>query len=39
MLPERETYEVEIEGVVRELPLFEVAPGLKIAERRCLKPV
>lgn len=31
MLPERETYRVEIEGVVRELPLFEVAPGLKIA--------
>ena len=31
MLPERETYRVEIEGVVRELPLFEVAPGLRIA--------
>jgi adenine phosphoribosyltransferase len=31
MLPERETYRVEIEGIVRELPLFEVAPGLKIA--------
>jgi len=31
MLPERETYRVEIEGVVRELPLFEVATGLKIA--------
>ena len=31
MLPERETYRVEVEGVVRELPLFEVAPGLKIA--------
>lgn len=31
MLPERETYRVEIQGVVRELPLFEVAPGLKIA--------
>lgn len=31
MLPERETYRVDIEGVVRELPLFEVAPGLKIA--------
>jgi adenine phosphoribosyltransferase len=31
MLPERETYRVEIEGVERELPLFEVAPGLKIA--------
>lgn len=31
MLPERETYRVDIEGVVRELPLFEVAPGLRIA--------
>ena len=31
MLPERETYQVDIEGVVRDLPLFEVAPGLKIA--------
>jgi adenine phosphoribosyltransferase len=31
MLPERETHRVEIEGVVRELPLFEVAPGLRIA--------
>jgi adenine phosphoribosyltransferase len=31
MLPERETYRVEVEGVVRELPLFKVAPGLKIA--------
>jgi adenine phosphoribosyltransferase len=31
MLPSRETYRVEIEGVVRELPLFEVAPGMKIA--------
>jgi adenine/guanine phosphoribosyltransferase-like PRPP-binding protein len=28
---ERETHTVEIEGVVRELPLFEVAPGLRIA--------
>jgi adenine phosphoribosyltransferase len=27
----RETYRVEIEGVGRELPLFEVAPGLRIA--------
>jgi adenine phosphoribosyltransferase len=31
MLQERETHKVEIEGVVRELPLFEVAPGLRIA--------
>lgn len=31
MLSERETHRVEIEGVVRELPLFEVAPGLRIA--------
>jgi adenine/guanine phosphoribosyltransferase-like PRPP-binding protein len=28
---ERETHTVEIEGVERELPLFEVAPGLRIA--------
>ena len=27
----RETYRVEIEGVARELPLFEVAPDLRIA--------
>jgi adenine/guanine phosphoribosyltransferase-like PRPP-binding protein len=27
----RETYRVEIEGVERDLPLFEVAPGLRIA--------
>jgi adenine/guanine phosphoribosyltransferase-like PRPP-binding protein len=27
----RETYRVEIEGVARDLPLFEVAPGLRIA--------
>lgn len=30
-MPERETYHVEIAGVARELPLFEVAPGLRIA--------
>ena len=30
-MAERETHTVEIEGVVRELPLFEVAPGLRIA--------
>ena len=30
-VPERETYPVEIEGVHRDLPLFEVAPGLRIA--------
>lgn len=28
---ERETYAVEIAGLKRELPLFEVAPGLRIA--------
>lgn len=28
---ERETYPVEVAGVSRELPLFEVAPGLQIA--------
>jgi adenine phosphoribosyltransferase len=31
MLPERETYAVEVAGVRRRLPLFEVAPGLRIA--------
>ena len=30
-MPERETYPVEIAGVKRALPLFEVAPGLRIA--------
>jgi len=28
---ERATHRVEIEGLVRDLPLFEVAPGLRIA--------
>jgi adenine phosphoribosyltransferase len=31
MPPSRETYSVEIAGVKRNLPLFEVKPGLKIA--------
>jgi adenine phosphoribosyltransferase len=31
MSPKRETYAVEIAGLRRELPLFEVAPGLRIA--------
>jgi adenine phosphoribosyltransferase len=31
MFPKRQTYQVDISGVKRELPLFEVAPGLKIA--------
>ncbi|MBI3362293.1 MAG: adenine phosphoribosyltransferase [Chloroflexi bacterium] len=31
MLQQRETYAVEIAGVKRNLPLFEVKPGLKIA--------
>jgi adenine phosphoribosyltransferase len=31
MPSKRETYRVEIAGLVRELPLFEVAPGLRIA--------
>jgi adenine phosphoribosyltransferase len=31
MPPSRETYPVEIGGVKRQLPLFEVKPGLKIA--------
>jgi adenine/guanine phosphoribosyltransferase-like PRPP-binding protein len=30
-VPERETHSVEIEGVLRDLPLFEVAPNLRIA--------
>ncbi len=28
---ERETYAIELAGLRRELPLFEVKPGLKIA--------
>lgn len=28
---DRDTHRVEIEGVARDLPLFEVAPGLRIA--------
>jgi adenine/guanine phosphoribosyltransferase-like PRPP-binding protein len=28
---ERETYRVEVGGVARDLPLFEVAPGVRIA--------
>jgi adenine phosphoribosyltransferase len=31
MLPQRETHAVEIAGLSRELPLFQVAPGLRIA--------
>ena len=31
MPPQRETYPVEVAGLRRELPLFEVAPGLRIA--------
>jgi adenine/guanine phosphoribosyltransferase-like PRPP-binding protein len=30
-VPARETHRIEIEGVVRDLPLFEVAPKLRIA--------
>ena len=30
-MPERETYSIEIAGLKRELRLFEVAPGLRIA--------
>jgi adenine phosphoribosyltransferase len=30
-MPKRETYAVEIAGIKRDLRLFEVAPGLKIA--------
>ena len=31
MLPQRDVYPVEVAGVKRNLPLFEVKPGLKIA--------
>jgi adenine phosphoribosyltransferase len=31
MLPQRETYTVHLAGLERHLPLFEVAPGLRIA--------
>jgi len=31
MTPERPTYAVEIAGLQRKLPLFEIKPGLKIA--------
>jgi adenine phosphoribosyltransferase len=30
-VPGRETHRIQIEGVSRDLPLFEVAPGLRIA--------
>ena len=31
MTPERDTHPVEVAGLRRDLPLFEVAPGLRIA--------
>ncbi len=31
VVSDRETHRIEIDGVARELPLFEVAPGLRIA--------
>ncbi len=31
MLPQREVYTVQVAGLQRQLPLFEVAPGLRIA--------
>lgn len=31
-----ETHRVEVEGVVRDLPLLEVAPGVRIAFLDCL---
>jgi adenine phosphoribosyltransferase len=31
MLPQRETHTVQVAGLERHLPLFEVAPGLRIA--------
>jgi adenine phosphoribosyltransferase len=30
-MPSRETYDIEIAGLKRQLPLFEVKPGLRIA--------
>jgi adenine phosphoribosyltransferase len=30
-MSERETYTVEVAGITRQLPLFEVAPGVRIA--------
>ena len=30
-MTDRETYKVDVAGVTRELPLFEVAPGVRIA--------
>lgn len=30
-MPERETYTVEVAGLTRRFPLFEVAPGVRIA--------
>ncbi len=30
-MPKRETYSIEIAGLKRELPLFEIKPGLRIA--------
>jgi adenine phosphoribosyltransferase len=30
-MPERETYSIDIAGIHRELPLFEIKPGLRIA--------
>jgi len=30
-MPKRETYSIEIAGIKRELPLFEIKPGLRIA--------
>ena len=30
-MPQRETHTVKIGGLTRQLPLFEVAPGIKIA--------
>src|SRR5215510_3933434 len=30
-MPERETYAVEVAGIKRDLRLFEIKPGLKIA--------
>ena len=36
MTEPRDTHRVEVEGVVRDLPLIEVAPGIRIAFLDCL---
>ena len=33
-MSQRQTYTVEVAGLTRHLPLFEVAPGVRIAVRQ-----